>query len=74
MMGLAVLAVAALSVISVASPLQQADAAKPLNRNEATNTAEENLVNVQANVQANVPVDVENNNICVIADTCTTDD
>ena len=64
-------AAAALVVPGVLGPLafQEAEAARD-QRNEATQTARENLVNVQAQVQANVDADVRNNNVCVIVETC----
>jgi hypothetical protein len=51
---------------------QQANAASE-NANRAIQNTQ-GVIAVGVGVQANVPVEVENNNICVIADTCTTDD
>jgi hypothetical protein len=65
--GLAVLAVAALSVISIASPIQQADAVSNKEQsNRANQNADDNVLNVQAVVQANV----QDVNVCVIAEEC----
>jgi hypothetical protein len=72
--GLALLAVSALAVMSIVGPMQSANA-QPANeetRQNAVQTARNNLLAV--GVQAQADVDVENNNICVIAETCRTDD
>ena len=65
------IAAAALVIPGLLGPLgfQQADAARDT-RQDATALAR-GVVAVAANVQADV--DVDNNNVCVIAETCTTD-
>ena len=64
------IAAAALVIPGLLGPLgfQQADAARDT-RQDATAFAR-GVVAVAANVQADV--DVDNNNVCVIAETCTT--
>jgi hypothetical protein len=63
-MGLAVLAVAALSVISIASPLQTADASTVRGADQSNHAAaQDGVINAQVGVNANV----QTGDICVQA-------
>jgi len=71
--GLALIAVSALAIMSVVSPMESAFADKPRDVEQSANAIQrsgDNLVNAQVAVPANVNVQVTDVNACIIVEQC----